>query len=32
MTDYIQPFGGGYFIGLPGVPDFGGYLGQGLFG
>ena len=31
MTDYIQPFGGGYFIVLPGVPDFGGYLGQGLF-
>jgi deferrochelatase/peroxidase EfeB len=32
MTDYIQPFGGGYFIALPGVPDFGGYLGQTLFG
>ncbi|HEU5269284.1 MAG TPA: Dyp-type peroxidase [Jatrophihabitans sp.] len=32
MTDYIQPFGGGYFIVLPGVPDFGGYLGDTLFG
>lgn len=32
MTEYIQPFGGGYFIGLPGVPHPGGYLGQGLFG
>lgn len=31
MTDYIQPFGGGYFIGLPGVQNFGDYLGQGLF-
>ncbi|WP_285725191.1 Dyp-type peroxidase [Psychromicrobium xiongbiense] len=35
MTDYIQPFGGGYFIVLPGVSadqkDRGGYLGQGLF-
>ena len=32
MTDYIQAFGGGYFIALPGVPDYGGYLGQTLFG
>jgi len=31
MTDYIQPFGGGYFFVLPGVPDFGGYLGETLF-
>jgi deferrochelatase/peroxidase EfeB len=31
MIDYIQPFGGGYFIGLPGVPDYGGYLGEGMF-
>ncbi|MGI8665889.1 MAG: Dyp-type peroxidase [Jatrophihabitans sp.] len=31
MTDYIQPFGGGYFIALPGVTDFGRYLGDGLF-
>jgi deferrochelatase/peroxidase EfeB len=31
MTDYIQPFGGGYFIGLPGAQNFGDYLGQALF-
>ncbi len=31
MVDYIQPFGGGYFIVLPGVPDFGGNLGDSLF-
>jgi deferrochelatase/peroxidase EfeB len=31
MVDYIQPFGGGYFIVLPGVPDFGGALGDSLF-
>lgn len=31
MTDYIQPYGGGYFVVPPGVPEFGGYLGQGLF-
>jgi deferrochelatase/peroxidase EfeB len=31
MTDYIQPFGGGYFVVPPGVAEFGGYLGQGLF-
>ncbi|HJQ00793.1 MAG TPA: Dyp-type peroxidase [Jatrophihabitans sp.] len=32
MTEYVQPFGGGYFIGLPGVSNAGGYLGEGLFG
>ncbi|HEX8094297.1 Dyp-type peroxidase [Jatrophihabitans sp.] len=32
MIDYIQPFGGGYFVVPPGVSEFGGYLGQGLFG
>jgi deferrochelatase/peroxidase EfeB len=31
MTDYIQPYGGGYFFVPPGVEEFGGYLGQGLF-
>jgi deferrochelatase/peroxidase EfeB len=31
MTDYIEPFGGGYFIGLPGVPAAGGFLGEGMF-
>jgi len=31
MTDYIQPYGGGYFIGLPGITDGSGYLGQPLF-
>jgi deferrochelatase/peroxidase EfeB len=31
MTDYIEPFGGGYFIGLPGVATTGGFLGEGLF-
>lgn len=31
MVDYIQPYGGGYFIGLPGVTDYGGCLGEGLF-
>ncbi|MGO4384953.1 Dyp-type peroxidase [Specibacter sp. RAF43] len=30
MTDYIQAFGGQYFIGLPGVTG-DGYLGEGLF-
>lgn len=29
MTDYIQAFGGQYFIGLPGVTG-GGFLGEGL--
>lgn len=32
MTDYIQPFGGGYFVVPPGVEQFGGYLGEGMFG
>ena len=31
MVDYIQTFGGQYFIGLPGVAEAGSYLGQGLF-
>jgi deferrochelatase/peroxidase EfeB len=31
MIDYIQPFGGGYFVVPPGVAEFGGYLGEGLF-
>lgn len=31
MTDYIQNFGGQYFIGLPGVTGSDGYLGHGLF-
>jgi deferrochelatase/peroxidase EfeB len=31
MTDYIQPFGGGYFFVPPGVADDDGHLGQGLF-
>lgn len=31
MTDYIQPFGGGYFFVPPGVKDGDGYLGEGLF-
>jgi deferrochelatase/peroxidase EfeB len=30
-TDYIQPFGGGYFFVPPGVTDADGFLGQGLF-
>lgn len=30
MTDYIQAFGGQYFIGLPGVTG-NGFLGAGLF-
>ncbi len=32
MTDYIEPFGGGYFIALPGVSAPGNtFLGEGLF-
>jgi deferrochelatase/peroxidase EfeB len=31
MTDYIQPFGGGYFFVPPGVAGEDGFLGEGLF-
>ncbi|WP_415856493.1 Dyp-type peroxidase, partial [Sinomonas sp. G460-2] len=31
MTDYIEPFGGGYFFVVPGVQKDGGFLGEGLF-
>jgi deferrochelatase/peroxidase EfeB len=31
MTDYIQPFGGGYFIALPGVTNPDSHLGATLF-
>ncbi|WP_369046599.1 Dyp-type peroxidase [Sinomonas sp. P10A9] len=31
MTDYIEPFGGGYFFVVPGVPKQDGFLGEGLF-
>jgi deferrochelatase/peroxidase EfeB len=31
MVDYVQPFGGGYFFTLPGVPDASGWYGQSLF-
>ncbi|SFU81279.1 deferrochelatase/peroxidase EfeB [Methylobacterium sp. 174MFSha1.1] len=30
LEEYIKPVGGGYFYALPGVPDPGGFLGQGL--
>ncbi|MDP5225702.1 MULTISPECIES: Dyp-type peroxidase [Arthrobacter] len=31
MTDYIEPFGGGYFLMLPGVKDENDHLASGLF-
>ncbi|MFH6785932.1 MULTISPECIES: iron uptake transporter deferrochelatase/peroxidase subunit [Methylobacterium] len=30
LEEYIKPVGGGYFYALPGVPEAGGFLGQGL--
>ncbi|WP_273700004.1 Dyp-type peroxidase [Actinomadura graeca] len=30
LTDYVRPFGGGYFLVLPGVRDASGFLGRGL--
>ncbi len=30
LEEYIKPVGGGYFYALPGVPEKGGFLGQGL--
>jgi deferrochelatase/peroxidase EfeB len=30
LEEYIKPVGGGYFYALPGVPEPGGFLGQGL--
>jgi deferrochelatase/peroxidase EfeB len=30
LEEYIRPEGGGFFFALPGVPQRGGYLGQGL--
>ncbi|KMO34446.1 peroxidase [Methylobacterium tarhaniae] len=32
LEEYIKPIGGGYFYALPGVPEPGGVLGQGLLG
>lgn len=31
LEEYILPEGGGFFYALPGVPEPGGYLGEGLF-
>ncbi|PKU26357.1 iron uptake transporter deferrochelatase/peroxidase subunit [Telmatospirillum siberiense] len=30
LEEYIKPIGGGYFFALPGVPDNGVFLGQGM--
>ena len=32
LEEYILPQGGGFFYVLPGVPQAGGFLGQGLLG
>ena len=32
MTDYVQPFGGGYFFALPGVASNEDWYGRGLLG